>query len=116
MASVEVTPEIIAGVYDVLRKASPFRSWKMPRRDSMVFKITRRKDWRGYFCALKSGNVIAVSDRHIRSWLELEAVIAHEMLHAHMNTVCPHEPHHGVVFQKKANVVCSRLELDRGIF
>ena len=112
----KLTPEKLAEHYDRLRQTIAFRDLKFPARNCMVFKITRDKRKRGYFRALSSGWVIAISEEHNKTQAEVEKVMAHEMIHACLEMVCPDAAHHGKEFQECADRVCNYLGFDREKF
>ena len=109
----KLTPEILAKVYDRLAKSPPFSGWEMPPRELMVFKITKNKKRRGYFRPLNSGIVISISEKYNTTRRQVEATMAHEMIHAHLEMVSPDGPHHGHEFQACADLVCERLHFRR---
>lgn len=112
----KLTPEIIAEHYDILRLANPFKRLKLPARRTMQFRVTKNKRYRGYFRGLKSGYVIAISEEHNATGLDVQRTMAHEMIHAHLEMICPDAPHHGKEFQKLADKVCECFGYDRRTF
>ena len=112
----KLTPEKLAEHYDRLRQTVAFRDLKFPPRERMIFKITRDKKKRGYFRPLSSGWVIAISEEHNKTEGEVQRVMAHEMVHAHLEMVCPDAPHHGKEFQESADEVCRYFSFDREEF
>lgn len=112
----KLTPEKLAEHYDWLRQTIAFRDLKFPARERMVFKTTKDKRKRGYFRPLSSGWVIAISEEHNKTQEDVQKVMAHEMIHAHLEMVCPDAPHHGKEFQECADRVCNYLGFDRERF
>lgn len=112
----KLTPEKLAKIYDKLARCSPFSQWNMPPRGLMVFKITKSKKRRGYFRPLYNGMVISISEEHNTTRRQVEATMAHEMIHAHLEMVSPDGPHHGREFQARADEVCEQLHFRRKWF
>lgn len=112
----KLTPEKIAEHYDWLLQTVPFRDQKMPDRNRMVFKTTKDKRKRGYFRPLSSGWVIAISEDNHRTQAEVQATVAHEMIHANIEMILPSAPHHGAWFQEMADEICEYFGFDREKF
>ena len=108
----KLTPEKLAKVYDKLAQRPPFSGWEMPPRELMVFKITRNKKRLGYFRPLNDSMVISISEKH-NTARRVQATMAHEMIHAHLEMVSPYGPHHGPEFQACADAVCEQLHFRR---
>lgn len=112
----KLTPEKLAEHYDWLRQTLAFRDLKFPPRERMIFKTTRDKKKRGYFRSLSNGWAIAISEEHNKTHGEVQKVMAHEMIHAHLEMICPDAAHHGKEFQECADRVCKHLKFNREEF
>lgn len=112
----KLDPEYLAAVYSRLRRGPVFRGLKLPPRGAMVFRATQNKKHAGYFRRLTRGWAIAISEQHNATDKEVEATMAHEMIHAHLHLSNPQARHHGPEFQRLADKVCARLGYDRRTF
>lgn len=100
-AGLHLTPDILAAAYSYLRATQPFNRWKLPPAHEIKFKITRSPTDAGY-C---SGNVIGLSTKCIGYTPYCLEIMAHEMIHLHLDRKGVKQ-HHGPEFQRCAKRVC----------
>lgn len=112
-----VTPEIMEAVYRTLVLTPPFRGWKLPHADDVVFCVMRKHDTYGDHGFEKGRHVLRVSQRTHSTLSRLTETIAHEMVHMREHQLGVRKDiKHGQVFQRLADQVCRHHRFDRGAF
>ena len=111
-----LTPEMIAGTYELLRLTPPFRSWKLPHADEIEFKVTRQIQPQAFYekYVRLNEHLIAVSDARIGTLANLVDVTAHEMIHLYEEIAGTTTPgtEHNAQFDKWARLVCRHHGFD----
>jgi len=79
--SLPLSPEMVEAAYDYLRITPPFRRWKLPAGEEVVFHITGvRSHMASYWYEDKRHN-ITVSAKMVGHTETLFRAVAHEMAH-----------------------------------
>lgn len=101
---IRLTPAMLESAYEWLRTTAPFRAWKLPHADDLVFKVTLHRDRGGHFRDSIPPE-IAISANGIDAYQHLHEAMAHEMIHFYLDRrgTCDL---HGPNFQKVAKRVC----------
>lgn len=108
-----LTPEILESVYELLKLTKPFKGWKLPPGDEVVFHVIRTESTDGdYFKDDHGRHNIRVSQAKHYTLHALVMTVAHEMCHMHDKT----KAHHGWRFRQLADSVCRAHGFDRGQF
>jgi hypothetical protein len=77
-----LTPEMVESAYDFLRGTPPFKRWKLPVPDDVVFHVTgARSHMAAYAPDGKKGHQIYVSAKMVGHTDTLLKAVAHEMAH-----------------------------------
>ena len=97
-----LTPEVLAAAYNYLRVTPPFNRWKMPLAHNVRFRVTSSPTDAGY-C---DRGTIGVSRRCIGYTAYLVEIMAHEMIHLHLDRKNV-KKHHVPEFQACAARVCA---------
>lgn len=112
--SLALTPELLEAAYEFLRCTPPFKRWKLPPGETLKFKITRSIDSRGYAIGVTE---IGVSSRNIGRTEALFMVMAHEMVHTHLNMLGRHgRAEHPKEYWRCARLVCKHHGFDVKMF
>jgi len=119
--SIHITPELMEISYERLRLTRPFRRWKLPHADEVIFMVTNKDGEYGEFCfdtvRAKSKPTIKVSCVMVRSLDKLDETMAHEMGHFYeYRQGRRSDVHHGRSFQKIADQICAAHGFRRGTF
>ena len=112
----KLTPEMLVTSYAMLQTCLPFRRWKMPHADSIVFAVTRRLHEYGEFSNIPP--TISISSVKNKTLLDLTATMSHEMAHLYLyqNGFRRDWDTHGPKFQKVAARICRELGFDPKTF
>lgn len=114
-----LTPDIVAGMYDLLRLTPPFCKWRLPPSDDVAFGIMAASDRAGdyHWCATKQVHTIRANGAWCGHLPALVRIIAHEMVHMHLQIAYPRDrAHHGRRFLRCAAQVCRHHHLDPKAF
>lgn len=104
-----ITPQHVAAVYEMLRQFRPFDRWKLPEADSVGFHVKAIRDHGIYW--FDNGHNITVSSLLIDSLASLEDVIGHELIH--MRQQLRGLPlTHNAEFRRVARQVCRNFTWD----
>lgn len=126
MRSLNLKPELLESVYELLRTTPPFSRWRLPPGEEVEFHVVDLKpqfhaDYQ--LVAKASGHHvhrIRVNAYVCRTLLTLVPTIAHEMCHIRQQALIGNRTeaneNHGVVFAKLADQVCRWHGFDRGTF
>lgn len=105
-----LTPEMLESQYELLKLTPPFRGWKLPPADDIIFKIINWKDREAHFVVRKGGGEpeIAISTHYVKTLNQLAQCLAHEMIHLHMDRkkMHPGPTAHNWRFKRFAKTVC----------
>lgn len=110
----KLTPEILAASYSYLRLTLPFRRWKLPPPEEVIFRVY--KSSYTYGTAWKERNRpvygISISNELANCTGAFIETMAHEMVHLYL-----HPYHgHGAKFDKAARLVCKHHGFNHLIF
>lgn len=113
-----ITPERLAGVYDMLRGFPPFSRWKLPPAEEVGFHVSKTNRWHAAWWIDGETHNIEVSEKkhgHLRSLVES---MAHEMIHVkqRIDKTETSGAEHNAQFRKLAKAVCKGLGFDPGQF
>jgi hypothetical protein len=116
---IQMTPEILAGLYDVLRLTKPFKGWSLPHSDDVGFHTsevdTPQGEW--WFDKTTGQHQIRVSAKKHHTLYSAMTTISHEMVHMHEHQIGVRmDVHHGWTFKKFARSVCKWHHFDLGQF
>lgn len=100
-----LTHEMLEQSYELLRVTRPFSRWKLPDTDEIVFAVDGSTKRYGLF---QEPNKIFISHRNVGTLSRILMVMAHEMIHLHLEQ-CGHRDDvvHGREFWKLARQVCN---------
>jgi hypothetical protein len=112
-----ITPERLAGVYEMLRAFPPFAGWKLPPAADVRFHVLKTDKWQADWWMDGMTHHIRVSEKkhgHLESLIES---MAHEMIHVRQR-IAKTETNgdHNEEFKRLAKRVCSSLGFDYGQF
>ena len=109
-----ITPQMIEGAYDYLRKTPPFSRWRLPDSDDVEFHVTRDGTTWGDVVDVPVWR-LRVSGKLIGHTGTLMALVAHEMCHIRQ-IMRKQRPTHGTTFQRLAAQVCRYHGFDPKLF
>lgn len=79
-----LTPDIMAAAYDLLRTTPPYRGWRLPDSDDVVFKVSRRHSEYARYQWNGEHHVIEISQHGVGHMSTLLEKTGHEMIHMHL--------------------------------
>ena len=112
-----LTPEMLEGAYEYLRTTPPFRRWKLPPGDDIVFQVHQKctaTDAVALHWFDKGHHHLAVSNTRVGHTLSLMEAMAHEMVHIQCHNLT--KASHGSVFKRYAAQVCKYHGFDPKAF
>lgn len=104
LAGLRLTSDVLRAAYAYLEETEPFRSWNLPDAEDVRFVVSRGKGVQGW--AVLHKKEIAISSACVGCTRVLMEIMAHEMVHMHVDRhgdASPHGPH----FLKAAKKVCA---------
>ena len=108
-----LTPAIMEGAYNLLLTTPPFKGWKLPPSDEVVFIVLRTdRHSAAHSKDAKGRHTIRLSHRKHATLASVIATVAHEM--AHMRDTS--KAHHGAQWHRLADRICKIHGFDRGQF
>lgn len=117
MARLHLTPDTVEAGYELLRTTMPFRRWKLPDPDDVIFRIVADRGAYATHWYDPKGHELSVSFRNVTHLDTMLRVIAHEMCHMReVQLKVPRRIGHGAVFNRLADQVCRYHHFDRGAF
>lgn len=112
-----LTPDTLAGAFEFLRTTPPYRGWRLPHADSVVFTVNRHKS---YIATHQGGDpcVIEVSSAIVGNTHTLLWAIGHEMIHCHqfLTKKETRNTTHNADFRRKAEAACRYHGWDARLF
>lgn len=104
-----LTPDVLVAAYEYLRTTEPFRRWKLPDSDDIVFMVTHDRERMGQVSIFKGHLTLEISAVQIGHTASLMSVMAHEMIHIHQKDVRAETSgaQHNAAFRKLAARVCA---------
>lgn len=106
----KVTAQTLRAVYTLLRTLPPFKRWKLPTADNVIFEVLKRdKD----HASLEHGKypVVSVNPHTHNTLLHVVESVAHEIAHMRQRKFDGGMTHNKR-FQKIALQICNSLGLD----
>jgi hypothetical protein len=117
MTTLHLTPEMLAGIYDLLRATNPSRRWGLPEKHAVRFRTYRSKAERGTLERDGKDVILSVSElsnAHLHSVFE---TVAHEMVHLRLLRLgVKLWDRHGARFEHLAKAVCAAHGFDPKAF
>jgi len=109
--SLILTPENLATAYDYLRSTQPFSRWNLPDSEDVVFRVGRAPRSFGWYQWDGGRHTITASEKAIGHTSTLMLIMAHEMVHLHleatgMESRTGDTSIHNAAFRKCAAQVC----------
>lgn len=118
--TLHVTPEMVAAAYEFLRTTLPFRRWKLPHADEIVFRVTLDHMRLGHFRRDRyDRREITVSARSVGHTCTLIETVGHEMIHLHEDirgTLYKTRAEHSGFFRRQAALACKYHGWDPRVF
>lgn len=116
-----LTPDMLAGVYQFLCTTPPFRGWRLPHSDAIIFTVNKHPSYCGtYQEGPGDRHEIAISSECVGHTDTLIRYVAHEMCHlaqALAGTVSPKRRiQHNADFRRKAAAICKAHGFDLKLF
>lgn len=113
-----VTPERLAGVYEMLRRWPPFSGWDLPPAESVKFHVLKTDQWHAdWWIDEAERHHIRVSEKkhgHLASLIES---MAHEMIHVRQRIAKTEtKGEHNREYKRLGLRVCKALGFDHGQF
>lgn len=114
---VTLTPERLAGVYEMLRAFPPFSGWRLPPASAVKFHVLKTDKWHADWWIEGDTHHIRVSEKKHAHLASVVSSMAHEMLHVRQRiTKTETKGDHNEEFMRLAKRVCSTLGFDYGQF
>lgn len=99
------TPTILVAAYQYLQATPPFRKWRLPPADEIIFKVSNALTLHGQLTHYPPA--IALSAKTTRTTEAILSTMAHEMIHLHLHLVgAPTSNLHNAEFHRLARLVC----------
>lgn len=106
---------MLESTYDMLRLTRPFKGWRLPPGDEVVFHVSAETTPQGLHWYDDTGHNIRLSARKHKYLHSAIMTLAHEMCHIRQRIVGDRSDH-GAVFARMADQVCKHHGFDRGQF
>ena len=119
MRTLVTTPDLLRRAYELLRQTPPFKGWRLPEAEMILFEVTRARGVYGeYWYDKARGHVIRVSQARHAYLPGLLATVAHEMIHLRQDIVRAETPktHHNAQFRRIALLACRTHGWDEKLF
>lgn len=106
-----LTSEMMVAAYEYLRITPPFDKWNMPEAEDVLFKVARTRHKQGWYQWDGKRHTITGSQGKVGYTLTLIVLMAHEMIHLHleetgMESRARSNDTHNAAFRKFAAQVC----------
>jgi hypothetical protein len=113
-----VTPNRLAGVYEMLRQFPPFCRWRLPASDEVGFHVAKTSRWHAAWWIKDGVHHIEVSAKKHAHLDSLVASMAHEMIHIRQKVAKTETANteHNAEFLRVSKRVCKALGFDYGQF
>lgn len=107
-----IRPEQVAAVYEMLRAFPPFDRWKLPEADAVAFHVRNIQGTHGKY-QFDNGHNITISTAHIDSHAALVDTTAHEMIHLYQDIKkTDNKSQHNAQFRRLSKRVCDAFLWD----
>lgn len=109
--SLELNKEMLAHMYDYLCATPPFNTWNMPPSEEVVFKVAKTRHRQGWYQWDGKQHTITASAGRVSYSYTLVVLLAHEMIHLHledsnMESKATSNDVHNAAFRVLADKVC----------
>lgn len=116
-----ITPDIVEAAYELLRLTPPFKGWRLPDGDDVVFHAVLikgpHKGCQGEHWFDGKQHHIRINPKRHHTLASLLMTLAHEVVHMREATMkLRADVMHGREFQHMAKAVCDKHGFDRGQF
>lgn len=108
--SLHLTPDMLAAAYDLLRTTPPFRRWKLPAAEDVVFQVNYA-DYQGAHQQQLTGDrhhILTLSTHHIGTMNKMLFVLAHEVAHMRQRIqgTASAKVQHNADFWRLSRIIC----------
>lgn len=79
-----LTSEMLAGAYEYLKATPPFNKWSLPETEEIGFKVSKRSSEFGRYQLVGGKHTISISSVSVGHTSTLMSVMAHEIIHLHL--------------------------------
>lgn len=119
--SLPLTPDMLVTCYEFLKTTPPFRRWKLPDADDVVFRLSKRRKEAGRYQWDGEHHNITASIYGIGHTESLMRFMAHEMIHLYLEKMGWESRHHSeevhnAAFRKFAAQACKHHGFDPKAF
>lgn len=114
---IHLTPELLEHLYDTIRLTRPFRGWKLPPGEDVVFHVNNPEVPQGLYWYENDHHNIRMSAHKHHTLHSATMTMAHEMIHVREKMLGVRQDScHGATFKRMASQVCRDHGFDRGQF
>ena len=120
--SLPLSKEMLAAAYDFLCTTPPFSRWNLPDSEDVTFKVVKNHKIFGcYYLNLDKGHTIEASCSSVAHTETLMKLMAHEMIHLHLEKMgweskSTNANVHNKAFRRFASQVCKYHGFDQKAF
>ena len=113
-----ITPERLAGVYEMLRAFPPFNRWKLPPAEEVGFHVSKTTQWHAAWWIDGATHHVEASQKKHYHLSSLNASMAHEMIHMRQRIAKTETKgaEHNAEFLVLSKRVCKVFGFDYGQF
>ncbi len=116
-----LSPDTLAAAYDYLRTTPPFNRWNLPDSEDVLFSVVKTPRDYGWYQWDGKRHTISASKASIGHTVTLMRLMAHEMIHLHLEETGMESKNrnnntHNAAFRKIAATVCRVHGLDPKAF
>lgn len=128
-SKIVLTPAVLELTYNLLKTVEPYKHWRLPASDEVVFRVVRQvgksPDIQGQHLSPRQTknhphpghHVIDVNERRVNYLSSLIWIMAHEMCHVKEAQEHPYSGEaHGENYHRYARLACAHLGYDPGTF
>lgn len=109
-----LTPAMMEATYDLLRATAPFRRWKLPEADDVIFCVQTMQAHANF--RMRAGkHCYTVNPQKTYTLRTLVEHMAHEMCHGRQELIKARDTH-GATFRRMRAQVCAHHGFDPGTF
>ena len=116
-----LSPEMLAAAYNYLKATPPFKRWKIPSSDKVIFKVTLNDEAFGWYQWDGANHKITASIKAIGHTSTLMQLMAHEVIHLYLEELGRENKNgdtsvHNAMFRRLAARVCKYHGFDPRAF
>jgi hypothetical protein len=112
-----LTPERLAGVYEMLRSFPPFCRWRLPHFSEVKFHVAKTDQWHAAWWIDGDRHNVEVSEKKHGRIDSLIESMAHEMIHIRQRVnKTETKGEHNAEYKRLAKQVCKAFGFDYGQF